>query len=883
MINHALLAEAKRAADTLEPVVKRMKRYADRKAVGAIDPDYMDRIHELLEGYSFRSVSRAAMAERDSFEKWAAGQKEQGYTPYVPPRIQQLRGIQNYQEVSVAELTDLNLAVSSLAHLGKRKRKYMLEGQARDFRRDVKTMRKNTLDNLAERAVPVTAIGDSVKPVSQSVREGRIGEGLRNLLRSGHLAQLAREAGSGFIKTESVFDQMDGTTDGTGLYNKVFMHGGTKANNVFSQLSEEVLLVIHEAYKGAGRDTRRLDDHMEIPELALRVGMDAADPRAQRGLGLPVTRKQFYGMLANTGNLSNLGKMVGGEKWGDHESMTDMVRVRDILWSHATADDAKIVQAMWDAAEKLWPHIVRVERAMTGVAPEKVVPLEFSAAGVALRGGYWPVMWDSARSDTGKNMAEDIDGIQGTTYGVATSVGHTITRTGATAPMEYNIDIVLGAHMNKVISRIAYAEYIRDGLHFINHKSISGAIDLRLGREYTQQIKTWLKDQIPSSAITLQGAKLMDRFLNASRINMSFAVLAMSFSTGISQSLGLSYAVARIGEGSTTDGMKYVVKGFIAMLKMMPNAKGDWAHKLSGAQDFVFARSEEMMRRRHEVNQESIEVFRNLKNKNDIYHKLQAAGFWHIGMVDLYMVSLPTWLGAYAKHLDTHPGDEQGAARYGDKMVRQSQGSGRNKDLTALQRGPAGQKFLAMFFTPGAVMFDAQWNALQDARGGDFAKAAMPMFWMIVIGGLAGAMQQGDWPDDEEDLQSWATWALRNTLFETLFGIPVVRDVANTSERLLRKEYSEYGSTPLSFMTQTLFNASKTGYDLATKDEPMTGAQFKKLAMAVGLVGRLPGAQMGRTGGFVIDEQSGAVEPQSAYDWYHGLAYGKMPKKDKAR
>ena len=86
--------------------------------------------------------------------------------------------------------------------------------------------------------------------------------------------------------------------------------------------------------------------------------------------------------------------------------------------------------------------------------------------------------------------------LQGIGFGIATPKGHTITRTGAMAPMEWSLEYVLFGHMNKVISRIAYAPWVRDTLKIVDNPRVTGAIRLRLGDEYVKAIKPWIRDQI---------------------------------------------------------------------------------------------------------------------------------------------------------------------------------------------------------------------------------------------------------------------------------------------------------------------------------------------------------------------------------------------------
>ena len=871
MINHALLAEGKVVADEINTIVRRLQRYARTKALASIDQDYMDRIHELLEGYNFRNVSDAARAEKASFEAWAKGQQDAGHEVFVPERFRDERT--NWKDAKVAKLLELNDMVESLAHIGKTKQRLRRTEEERRLN-EIRDDAESRILSLPERKLPESSTGQENQPfrlpIYKSTNWAEWKASVINLLRPG---KRTRQAAADLIKVEGMFDILDGTANGTGPLNRYIIQPATDAANTFSRLLEEVMDPIIRRYHGMSKaQAARMRDFVTIPELTLNVSIHEAD---QQNLGKPLSipRSKLLGLIANMGNLSNAAKLVGGERWGDPESAADIARVRDILISHASKEDLDLVQDMWDGVAKLWPHIVQVERELSGVVPEEVVSTPFEAFGVEYRGGYWPVVWDSTRSDMGKKQGEEAEtSLQGVGFGIATPKGHTITRTGAMAPMEWSIEHVLFGHLNKVLSRIAYAPWVRDTLKIVDNQRIGGAIRLRLGDEYVKAIKPWMRDQIPSNHADLSSSKMWEKFLNQTRINMTITVLGISYTTGMAQLLGLGYSAGVLGEGSVKDGGKWVATGIAKMIQLQSKGFG-------GAQEFVFSRSEEMKRRAHEVNVEATEVFQRLKDKDSIYRRLQAAAFWHIGFIDLNLVSIPTWMGGYHKGLSLGLNDAE-ASSYADKTVRLSQGSGRRKDMAAIQRGNAGERFISMFYTPSSVFFNQQWQAVQHLKAGNWSKALAPTFWFLAMTTIMDAFREGDWPedDDEDGLGGIdiAEWVSRNILFGLFYGIPVARDVTNTTERHIRGEYAEYGTTPLSFGAQTIGKGIKAGKK-ALEGEDLEGREIKSMANAVGFLFGLPGNQFGKTGGFIEDVSEGRVDPETPYDWYRGLAYGKPP------
>ena len=861
MINHALLAEGKVVADEINTIVKRMQRYGRTKALASIDQDYMDRIHELIDAYGFARFTPPV--SETSFEKWADAQNEE---VHVPEGFREGRGPSD--TVPVFKLLELNDMVQNLVALGKSKQKIITAQGEQDL--------AETLDDSEGRilALPPRARGDRSAseggvPFMTSVRKGQYRKAITNALRSPGAG--ARWAASGLIKIESLFDRLDGTTDGTGPLNQLAVRGATGAANKYSELIEEVLQPIIDRQKLMGRKQRdRLSDDVTINELTLNVSIHPDDTE-KLGKPLTMSRKELLGILLNTGNTSNFEKLLAGEKWSDNPtSASEQKRVRDILLEYTSPEDRELLQATWQGVAKLWPYIVEVERELTGIVPEKVVPIEFEFKGETYTGGYWPVVWDGNRSSMGKNNEDDLMGIGSS---VGTPKGHTITRTAATGPIKWDMQEVLTGHLTKVASRIAYAPWVRDTLKVVDNRRITGAIDLRLGKEYRETIKKWMKDQIPSNIPDEGAAKFFGKLLNKTRTHMSIAVLGISATTGMAQTLGLSYSIGILGEGSKTEGMKWVSHGLAKMVSLQKSGA-------LGAQEFVFALSPEMARRAHEVNQEVTRVFRSLRDKDSVYAKGQAAAFWHIGFIDLNMVAIPTWLGGYEKALSQGL-SEADAAAYGDKAVRLSQGSGREKDLSEIQRGNAGMKFISMFYTPSSVFFNSQWNAVQDFKAGEYSKALMPTFWFLTVTTLLEALQNGDWPedDDEDGLGGidFAEWVSRNMLFGLSYGIPVVRDFANAKERKMRGEYAEYGATPLTFMGQTVERGAKTVGKVIAGEET-EGKDLKYFIAAAGYMMALPGNQPGKTAGFIKDVVDGKIEPQGPWGWIRGLVTGKPPE-----
>jgi hypothetical protein len=864
MLNHALLAEAKATANTVEEIVGRMNRLAKQAARKSVDQDYMDKAHDLLENFDFRPRSQRALDEIESFDAWAAKQIDQGLEVYVPSRL--VTNGRHYSRVTVAELIELNDAVQSLLHLGRVKQKLRDAQGERDFIE----FRDEVLGHIAQR--PDRKMPDS--PINEETRYG-----------AGAAAPL--------LKVETLADELDNGNP-NGPLNRLLVQGASAAATKRDDLTDKVIAPIAKLYLGMSKAYRqRLMDKVTIPELMWNAVRET-DPR--RGQPVTMTRGELLAVALNTGNVSNLEKMAKGEGW-------PAATIQRVLQREMSKEDWDFVQSVWSGVDQLWPDIVEVERELSGIVPEQVTPLEVETPFGPYQGGYWPVVYDGSRSTKAEQREIDnADDLFGFRSGVATSKGHTIARTEASGPLRYNLEEILLSHLERVTTRIAYAPWIREVLKVVNNKKIAGAIDTKLGPEYRRQILPWLRRQVTGNLVDKRGAGWWDGLLRKFRTNMSIMTMGFAYSTGIAQSLGLGFSAGRIGSKYVAIGLRKTLgsAGITAGLAGAGGgalASGGWlagiggaaaalgtaksTGSLSEAEEFVFSRSPEMARRNQEMNREVVEVFRKLKGKHGWYSNAQAMAFWHIGMIDRYVVAMPTWLGAHQKGLDEGMTDAEASA-YGDKMVRTSQGSGHEKDLAAVQ-SPNSEafKFLVLFYTPFNVMFNAQWESVRAAKSGDWRKSMQLTAWFLVATTLADAMMSGDWPEDEEQdgiAEDMALWFGRNVFFGLWSGIPLLRDAAGSGERLLRDEFATFGQTPISNLLTTGWRAGEQTYDVAFESEEVTGRYIKTLSQTAGAALGLPGGQFGKTAGFLWDVNSGTVDPETVRDWYSGITSGKVPE-----
>lgn len=805
MLNHALWRAAKEAKDEVDAIVRRLGKLAKAKTLPSMDQDYLDRIHDLLEDYDFRARTRRDNAERVAFADWVKAKEEAGEEVYIPPRLADATAM-NWSRMTYGDLTSLDDVVASIAHLGRRKKKLLVAQEERDF------------DELVGEAIAGAAAVPDQKVSSD-----------RNPKRSN-----LRRVHAELVKVESIADSMDDENP-NGVFNRVLIRGATDAANKKTELTESVLKPLSALYLDMDKAQRkRLLGKVEVPEFV----------NHETGEATTFTRMELLAVALNTGNESNLDKMLRGEGWS--QASLDTVLAREL-----NEQDWQFVQGVWDRIDTLWPEIARVERELTGVVPEKVEPRAVQTRFGTLRGGYYPLVYDTnhprANERVRDNAAKDAEQFFGQ-HGrnVGTPKGHTIQRTDFAGPLLYSVEGVLFNHVNRVTTRIAYGRYIRDALKFTRDGRIRNLVRKKLGQEMLDQIDPWLRRQVNEAAMNTRDIRGWEQALRQFRINATMVGLGFRFTTMQAQVAGLNNSMGLIGP-------KWVATGM-----------AEWMSKRGEAKQAVFDASPEMARRAEEFDRDVAAAFRQMSGKASRLDGVRAMAYWGIGQIDVHMVAIPTWLGAYRKGLSEGM-NETDAAAYGDKIVRITQAAGRAKDLASLQDSGEGWRVATMFYSYFNALYQQQRIAVRSALRGDYRKAAQITFFTMIAAPLMSALLIGDWPDDDED---WGEWALTRVFFGLWAGIPFVRDAASGGQQFVSgkarnlKDALDKADNPVIRATVSLGSLADDFYKGAHDGE----MPDKWLRHAI------------ETPGYFVGLPSG--QPAATADYLYGIAEGKQRPKD---
>lgn len=868
LINHERWRAAKTAKDEIDKIVRRLGKLAKAKTLKSMDQDYLDRIHDLLADYDFRQRTQRDVAERESFVDWVKGREAIGEEVHVPARLSDAKAT-NWSQMAYGDLAALDDTVASIAHLGRRKKQFIVDGKKRDWRE----VRHNWLENaegLAER---------------QRVDD-------RNQPRS-----CGRELFASVVRVDMMAKQMD-NGDANGLMTQTLVHGASGADSVFARIHKSVLEPIVNAYMEMG--SGRLFEKVTVPELA------QVDPVTGDIKPGTFTRGDLLAVALNLGNESNLAKMIGGENLllKDYEAQQwSEEKILAALGRELNEAEWKMVRLMWERVNSMWPEIAATERELTGVVPERVEPRTVQTPYGAVEGGYWPAVYDSdpvraaaAKVDLSTYQEDDLERLFGQTgKGIGTSKGHTISRTDYVAPMLFNLEAVLFGHVQKVAKRIAYQGWATQALKVIRDPRVRAMWTRKLGKEYHAQLEPWLRDVVNQGQVANSAhLSAITGFIKQARLNMTVMGLVGRFSTMVAQVGGLTSSATAIGANNVLNGMRISASSYGENKARILDASDMMARRVNEFDRDQAAALAELM------NPPQTDLGRKLKPAANVRDKWNAFGFYMIGAIQLHLVDIPTWSGAYAQAvapkseggLDMEHGE---AVRYSDRMVEEAQGSSRPAQLAAIQRGGEWAKIVTLFYTFFGTQLNYQWQMAQDVRNNRYGKALKTGFWVTVATPLLGALMSGwisgDLPDDENE-DTWLAWIMRNVFFGMFNGIPIVRDLANQASRMAAGKYAPAAQTPwqrvaggvggglaeafAAFSQTSAYKEAEATMPFLPDPKEVSDKWIRHTVEGFGYATGTGTGQVAVTAQYGYDVATGAVHPENLNDVRLGVTTGKQ-------
>ena len=825
LVNFALYKAAKKAAEDTDKITGYLDKLAGARTIKALDQDYLDTIHEMLEEYDFKRRSGPLLAERTLFNAYKAEQLERGVVVQEPPR---LKGAErkHFSQMSMEELRDFYDTIKQIDRLGRKKKELFLDGKKREL--------EATLTEMEAAAAAGVQRGSSLSTRGLSDLEKTVGKPKHWL----------RVMNAELLKVERLLEFADGDKTGRGIFTRMIYRpvadAAAATNDRRIELGKKQKAIYEKVPEAQRHSWAEL--HV-LPELG----------------GIKLDKEAIIAIALNMGNASNLEKMLLGEKWTEDG-------VRAAVNKHLTQEEWTFVQDMWDLIDSQWPEAAAMIRDVEGVEPPKIEAVPLQTPYGTLKGGYYPVEYARNESLKGDKVGEMQDSAllvgmaPSPRYGRPSSkAGSTNARTEFNAPFNLSLSVI-GKHLDEITHDIFHRRAVADIFKIVSNDRFREAIRSRLGAEYEKVFMPWLKRVANEARQNNSDLRGWDSAMKTLRVNVTMMAMGLRVSTMVQQVAGYANSLQRLGSKDMLAGMA----------EFWPNP--------GRAAEQVYALSGEM---RHRANNLERDVKANLdkfRGKSTWKASLGRFAFRGIALADL-SVSIPTWLGAYRKGL-ADGFDEADAISYADKMVRDTQGAGGSKDLSSFQDGSETWKIMGMFYSFLNVFYNAQQGIVEDARKpnksfSDYADIAWQVSMLMIVSPIMAALLSGQGPDDEEDK---LYWAMRQAGFGAFSGIPIVRDLMGTLSRELGgKPSAGFKMSPVAGPLEGSIRLVKDLTNLASGEE-VSKNFVKNTFNVVGGFAGLPTGQIGVTSQFLWDSLiSGAENPENLLDWMRGMSFG--PKK----
>lgn len=830
LLNHYLYLEARKAQQEADSIVKFLKPFtADKKRaeLAKAGADYLDQIDGILERYEFKPATLRQMQRRESLSGWLDAQEAAGNAVAVPAEVQDDARRVNWRKANIDELRAVRDAVKNIAHLASMKNKLIRKGKAIEFDGVVTEL----VDALESSGLAPT--GELAQPNDKGAT----------------LAQRAgrtwRKFDAAHIKMEQVVEWLDsGRVDGP--WARYFFDLADHAQTMEFDLHREVTTQIEALNAKMPKAWRS----SLLDRTAVRLpGMDA-----------PLTRYTLLSIGMNMGNAQNLQRLQDGYGWSD----SDLNLVRDTL----TAEDWTFIQSTWDALELLWPHMAALEERMSGLPPEKVEAVPFEVAGLELRGGYFPLVYDPRFSQAGEKQANEAESVQNF---VAQGYGRANTNRGATkarldqfrAAVKLDYEQVVTSHLAKVIKDISHREAVIGINKILTVPTIKQGLIDRIGEQGYEQARKWLQTLVMDRADTLHQASGLGGLVMKARTNTAIVTMGWKISTMMAQFAGITPVLDLVRP-------RYLTQ---ALVQSARHPAQTWA--------FVSEKSGEMRNRSNTIERDMKDALLRLRGEGGALADVRRTAFYLTALADR-MVTMPAWLGGYKQALAEGMGEED-AVRAGDRAVRLSQGAGGSKDLAAVQRNNELMKLLTMYYTPFNVLY-ARLRDLghqQAVNGiGYLPKAVARFTALVIIPAVLGDLLAGRGPDDDEDE---AMWAARKILLYPVATVPVVRDLSGYMEAGLIEATGEgemrfqpsYKLSPVVGAIEKIARVPGKLYDVSTGNKDADEVAWDIFETS-GYVLGLPTAQPRITGEYLTDLLSGNADPENAAELMQGALFRRQ-------
>jgi hypothetical protein len=756
-----------------------------RERIGRAGADYLDQIDALLEHYEFRQETNRTVDRMAGLAIWLAEQEAQGLSPEVPAEVLARAAKISHRDATYGELMALRDAVKSIAHVATFKNKLL------------RAKEKRELDEIVAEGIEVIEANTEERPLQINPQRQDVRNRMNRAF-SGYMALVT--------KARTWLETLDG-----------FEKGGFFDRMILAPIRDaEIRLLNRKDAEARAMQTRLFDRY---GRWAFGKGSEVHIP----AIGASLNLEERLAVALNWGNESSREAMLD-----DRQRRWSEPQVEAIL-DTLTERDWQFVQDAWDYIDSFWPEASELHRRRTGLPPEKVEAMPVQTKFGTLRGGYYPLAYDSDMSSrTRDNSIEDeFKGMNAGRYAAAaTKRGHLKERVGSGGQsIRLSLD-VLPRHVNQVLTDVEMGPVVSDVWKLLNHSRMKDAISGALGLDAVQQLDMWIKD---TAIGQVQAADQFSRMFRGLRTSVSAGAMGWKMATSLIQLTGFSQTMVEVG-------YKYSLMG---MLRFVSNPVSA-ARSVHAASPFMAARARSFHR-------DVADALAAARGKN-LRGKVLSTLFFPIAKMQM-MVDVPTWIGAYQRAVREGKPDP---VVFADSMVEAAQSSGLMSTLSPIERGTWNQSHRLAepikLWTAFYSYFNAKLNiAARKTKGTDFrspveiaelAADYLMLFWVeaalgeLLLNALPNAFGGED--DDEDRTFMEGVWHQVGLTAENAAAtLPLFREGAAVMRGF------DAGPSPTRAIADVAGGARETGQALAAvfdEDEDVDWGQLLRAMVSAGNV-----------------------------------------------
>lgn len=754
ILNHALVQAAIKARDQKIAIEGRYKPSKINSALKSVENDYAEIALDLIQSYKLAEVGPQRPGDLANLVDL-----DDNLAHQIPEWILQRRrpdGFENYRDLTMQELIELDEAVRTIMHAGRDTLGVLQEGQIKTVE-DLANASVEQMDKLKDRQV-----------LNEFSTKGKFLNKLDGLL-------------SQSVMAEFLFDRLDGYLFST---DKVFgplrraFNKAIAAEAKYDTLRRQTYEAAKEHWGVLFKAKRRLEKIHGGRDFDIE-GVPVT--QAMRDLGrdrwTPERVIAFVLNMGNDGNTSALANSYG-------YNAIQMHRVA----SQLTAEELRAIQGIWDVTDTLFPELDEVNfriynRHLEKVDAREVVFESTEGEEVTLKGGYYPLVFDHQLSDRAgafKEAQDDILKNRQTAVFRSTKPKDGVTysrRPGHSIPPQLSLSVWFN-HISDTSRYISHAEVLRDLNRLSKNEAWKEAVRKKAGRAAYDNIRRWLTYQARPERY-VQGD--WDRFIDWQRRLATVAILGLNVGVAAKQRLSIFSAAQEIGWGNILEAYKQLdLQGSVLGLQ-----GSEMWDKVTAQSAYMRARQGSIDRELHDALDRFNPNIRriNIAGKEFTAKDVQQFAFEWIQMNDRATVGV-VWTAAFNKAIkdkasDLKMSDEQRAAfatEYADSIVRTTQPSALPADLNDLQRAEGMVRLFTSFMTwsfKAGNRFIAKGKAYRDGNisTAEFTRHVLYEYFMASWGAaiISSLLIDGDLPEPAEFLFAPISTAIS--------WIPLVRDI----------------------------------------------------------------------------------------------------------